>query len=98
EPIVMDQHAITIEKGGGTPWEPVWLQAFAHGASDCRARRRERRFDRREHLRGRDVLHAAMVPERADRLVTGTTGQRRKCLDRARERVERRPVPGAGRA
>ena len=53
---------------------------------------------RRQDLLRRDVAHAAVMAEPADRLVAGPAGQLARRLHRCRERIERRPVPWAGRA
>ena len=52
----------------------------------------------RQDLLRRDVAHAAVMAEPADRLVAWPAGQLAYRLDRGGERVERRPVPWAGRA
>ena len=45
----------------------------------------------------RDVAHAAVMAEPADRLVAGPAGSSVVGLDDGGQRIERRPVPGAGR-
>ena len=45
-----------------------------------------------------NIGHAAVVAEAADRLVAGPAGDFAGGLDRRRDRIERRPVPRAGRA
>ena len=57
----------------------------------------ERALHRRQHLGWRDVAHAAVMHEPAGRLVAGPAGHVGLGLDDGGERVERRPVPGAGR-
>ena len=45
-----------------------------------------------------DIAHAAVMNEAADRLVTWPAVKFANCFDRCRKRVERRPMPRAGRA
>ena|SRR6266566_3094277 len=45
-----------------------------------------------------DIAHAAVMNEAADRLVTGLAIKFAGRLDRCRQRIERRPMPRAGRA
>jgi hypothetical protein len=45
-----------------------------------------------------DIAHAAVMNEAADRLVTWPAVKLANRLDRCRKRVERRPMPRAGRA
>ena len=65
----------------------------------CRRSRRsgQRAAGGRRDLLDRDVAHAAMMPEAADRLVAGPAGELGRGLDHRRDRIERRPVPRAGR-
>ena len=51
----------------------------------------------RKDLFGRDVAHAAMVDEPANRLVARPARQVGGGFDGGGQRIERSPVPGAGR-
>src|SRR5512139_3961209 len=48
------------------------------------------------HLLDRNVPHAQMMAEAADRLVTRSAGQFGSGFDHRGDRVERSPMPGAG--